>query len=101
MLQQVNEAYRYEIKAGDIAFYQNSTKPQCAKFQYSDRVLVLVQNFYIVEQSFVLDLAKYETGACIWFKALYESWSVWELNESKHICEKCACKIVETHNRLH
>lgn len=80
------QAYRYEIKVGDIVFHQNSTTTQCAKFQSGTRLLVIVQNFGKVEESFFLDLAKYETGACIWFKALYESWSVWGLNESKHIC---------------
>lgn len=79
--------YLYEVKVGDVIFSQSSSTSQCEKFGSNTKLLVVVRNHGKIEQSFYVDTSSYEKGACIWYKALYESWSVWGLNESGHICE--------------
>jgi len=52
------------------------------------RQIVKIERAGKLVESFWLDFDKYESNAvCLWFKPLYETWSVWELNQSRHLCD--------------
>jgi hypothetical protein len=50
--------------------------------------LVKIRRDDEIVEAFTVDLAKFEANqACLWFKPLYETWSLWELQKSKHLCD--------------
>lgn len=58
------------------------------------RFLVQISDRDGPQESFWIDYADLGTeSACLWFKSLYETWSVWPLNKSKHLCD---CETNET-----
>ena len=49
--------------------------------------LITIRNQGKIIQSFWFEFETYESESlCLWFKALYETWSLWPLNESNHLC---------------
>ena len=53
-----------------------------------NRYLVKVYNANKLKSSFWLSFEEYETSElCLWFNSLYETWSVWALEKSKHLCD--------------
>jgi len=81
------EPYKYSIIIGNIEFQQNSLKTQCEKYSSKAKIPVIVFNNGIKVESFFINTKERKNGSCIWFKSLYETWSVWPISESKHICK--------------
>ncbi len=52
------------------------------------RFLIQISDEDGLLESFWVDYANLETdSACLWFKSLYETWSLWPLSKSRHICD--------------
>lgn len=82
--------FEYSIQVNDGP--KRATNPDSG-FEYpltspESRQLVKIERAGKLAESFWIDFDKYETDAlCLWFKPLYETWSVWELGQSKHLCD--------------
>jgi len=82
--------FRYEIQIGDGA--KVWTTPDSG-FEYEletagPRYLVKIKRHGIFVESFWIDFEDWSTNAlCLWFKTLYETWSVWSLETSGHLCD--------------
>ena len=53
-----------------------------------DKHLVKVYNEGKVESSFKFSFSQYGANElCMWFKPYYETWSLWKLKDSRHLCD--------------
>lgn len=78
--------YQYEVKVGDKVFAQNHKSTKCNTFTIDKRILVVVKDSGQIKESFYIDQSNYNSGICLWFKPLYNTWSAWELKDSAHLC---------------
>lgn len=58
----------------------------CFDYSADKSIKVVVKDNGKAIESFFVVPSKYSDGACVWFKSLYDTWSVWKLEESKHLC---------------
>ena len=51
------------------------------------RRLIKIRNAGTLAESFWVNFEKFDSAQlCLWFNSLYRTWSIWTLEESRHIC---------------
>ena len=82
--------FSYFVKVDDGAPMETHAE---SGFEYplstdGSRFLVQISDKDGPKESFWIDYAELGTSsACLWFKPLYETWSVWPLSKSEHLCD--------------
>ena len=81
--------FTIQIDKGEIKTIPFDTTIIFTKLNLETKHLITIRNNNEITESFWFSFSKYkEDKLCLWFKPLYETWSLWELSKSKHIC-KC------------
>ena len=86
--------YAFTIKIGANTYGQEGSSSQCGNHEGKSAIAVTVLDNGTLKESFKIDPQKYPGGACVWFKPLYSTWSVWPLGKSKHLCHNRIEKLI-------
>lgn len=78
--------YAFTLKIGTKTYAQESRIARCYNNEGSNPLPVVIYDNGVPKESFTINPQKYSNGACIWYKPLYNTWSVWALDKSKHLC---------------
>ncbi len=82
--------YRYGIQIDDGPKLMTDSE---SGFEYElqsagPKYLVKIERHGKLVESFWIDFESRDTDAlCLWYKPLYETWSVWRLDKSGHLCD--------------
>lgn len=81
--------FSIQIDKGEIKEIPHKTNVQFTKLELETKHLVIIRNNREIIESFWFSFEDYGSNdLCLWFKSLYETWTLWPLKTSKHIC-KC------------
>lgn len=78
--------YHFEVQFGNARLQQDTDKTQCITVSSDTRIPVIIRDSGIRKASFYINLPDYPHGVCVWYKPLYDTWSVWGLDISQHLC---------------
>lgn len=84
----IEQPYQVSVHLAGNIVEQGNTFSECFTIDESKKIVVIVKDHNVTKESFYIRPAEYPNGACVWFKSLYETWSVWGLLKSTHICIK-------------
>jgi len=81
-------AYSVQVDDGRIIELPLNQSVRYAGISRGKRHVIKIRNRDQVVESFQFSFEEYETDhLCLWFKALYQSWSLWRQRESGHLCQ--------------
>lgn len=81
--------YSIQIDNGEIKALPFNKNILINKLAYNIKHLLIIRNDDKIIESFWFNFNKFKSNKlCLWFKPLYESWSLWRQSDSKHLC-KC------------
>jgi len=81
-----DKPYSLSVHINDRVIQQGLVASDCFEYSNDKNVKVVIKDHDKAIESFFVDPINYQNGACIWFKSLYDTWSVWGLKDSKHLC---------------
>jgi hypothetical protein len=80
--------YSVQVDVGPIIATDNSQGFEYPIDYSKSKYLIKIRNAETIVESFWLESALgARTEQCLWFKSFYETWSVWELSRSRHLCD--------------
>jgi len=78
--------YDLSVHIHDRVIQQGIVASDCFEYTHDKSIKVVIKDHDKAIESFFVNPLNYQNGACIWFKSLYDTWSVWALKDSKHLC---------------
>ena len=79
--------FSVQIDKGDIKKISGNESVLFEDLETNAKHLVIIRNQGKITESFWFDFETYKSNAlCLWFKPLYEAWSLWKIEDSAHIC---------------
>ena len=80
--------YSVQVDDGRIIELPLNQSVRYAGISRGKRHVIKIRNRDEVVESFQFSFEEYESDhLCLWFKALYQSWSLWRQSESGHLCQ--------------
>ena len=76
------EPYQFSVNIGGSDFTQDIETVQCTKAADDGRVAVVITDHGQRKESFFIETDQHPVGACIWFRALYDTWIVTSLGQA-------------------
>ncbi len=80
------DPYNLSVHIQQRTIRQGLSDSDCYEYPNDKNVKVVVKDHGKPAESFFVNAFEYPNGACIWFKSQYSTWSVWKLEDSKHLC---------------
>lgn len=81
-----NSPYELSVHIQGRVISQGRTDSDCFEYSADKNIKVVVKDHGKAVESFFVKPTDYKYGACVWFKSLYGTWNVWQLEESRHLC---------------
>jgi len=83
-----NYEYSVQIDNGQILSLPYETNMTYPRLNLKRSHLIVIRDKNHIVESFWFRFEEYHTGRlCLWYKPLYDSWSLWDLSDSQHLCE--------------
>jgi hypothetical protein len=80
--------FSVQIDDGETVHLEFKKSARYENLSLKSKHIVKIRRSGKIIESFWFSFKEYQSSAlCLWFKPLYETWSLWELEDSRHMCE--------------